>query len=403
MNLTKLKRVALLQAGGTPTVDDASLWNEDGSGLPWVSIGDMSDGRPVTSTARAVSRAGLESKSLPVGEAGTLLFAMYASVGAVGRLAVRASWNQAILGISPMSGVSDSRFVGYWLEHLRPSLGALTRSNTQDNLNAEQVGNFPFPAMGLAEQRAIADYLDTETARIDALITKKQQLIHLLEERWMTDLANVFAADSGGESRRVGAYAEVVLGRQRSPKHEIGDYQKNYLRAANVKAGHLDLSDVKKMNFDPIETTRFRLEAGDVLVTEGSGSRSAVGASAVWRGEITGEVCFQNTLLRMRPRQGVQARFLAWWAQFAHSSGLFAEIAGGANIYHLSAERVRDIPMRKYSDLEQQAISLKLDDSWALHDLAKQKLVQQVSLLADRRTALISAAVIGDLDGSGEA
>ena len=37
----------------------------------------------------------------------------------------------------------------------------------------------------LGEQRAIADYLDTETARIDALITKKRRLITLLEERWV--------------------------------------------------------------------------------------------------------------------------------------------------------------------------------------------------------------------------
>jgi type I restriction enzyme, S subunit len=165
-------------------VDDASMWSEsDEDGLPWVSIGDMSDGQPVTTTARRVTESGLESKRLPIGEPGTLLFAMYASVGAVGRLATRATWNQALLGIAPRFGLSDERFIRYWLEHLRPSLSALTRSNTQDNLNAEQVGNFPFPDMPLAEQRAIADYLDAETARIDALIAKKQQLIHLLEER----------------------------------------------------------------------------------------------------------------------------------------------------------------------------------------------------------------------------
>ena len=43
--------------------------------------------------------------------------------------------------------------------------------------------HFPVLHPPLAEQRAIADYLDAETARIDALIAKKQQLIHLLEER----------------------------------------------------------------------------------------------------------------------------------------------------------------------------------------------------------------------------
>src|SRR6476469_684584 len=52
--------------------------------------------------------------------------------------------------------------------------------------------------------------------------------------------------------------------------------------------GYLDLTDVKQMNFTPTEQRVFSLKPGDVLVTEGSGSLSAVGASAVWNDEIEG-------------------------------------------------------------------------------------------------------------------
>ena len=54
---------------------------------------------------------------------------------------------------------------------------------TRFGLRAEAIANTELPVPPLTEQRAIADYLDAETARIDALITKKQKLIHLLEER----------------------------------------------------------------------------------------------------------------------------------------------------------------------------------------------------------------------------
>jgi len=119
-----------------------------------------------------------------------------------------------------------------------------------------------------------------------------------------------------------------------------------YLRAANVKDGALDLSDVKSMNFTPDEQRLFALRPGDVLVTEGSGSLTAVGASAVWSGELPGTVCFQNTLLRLRPRsEATDPKFLAWWARHAFASGLFASIATGANIFHVSAERVRSLPV----------------------------------------------------------
>ena len=54
-------------------------------------------------------------------------------------------------------------------------------------------------ASPLEEQRAIADYLDTETARIDALITKKRRLITLLEERFR-ELERASTLDANAES-----------------------------------------------------------------------------------------------------------------------------------------------------------------------------------------------------------
>lgn len=114
-----------------------------------------------------------------------------------------------------------------------------------------------------------------------------------------------------------------------------------YLRAANVKDGALDLDDVLSMNFTPSEQRIFSLRPGDVLITEGSGSLTAVGASARWSGEMSGAVCFQNTLVRLRALRLTDSGFLSWWCRHAFASGLFASIATGANIFHLSAERVR--------------------------------------------------------------
>ncbi len=181
------------------------------------------------------------------------------------------------------------------------------------------------------------------------------------------------------EVRPLRAYADVQLGRQRSPKDDVGPHMVPYLRAANVKDGELDLSDVKEMNFSPDEQRRFALKPGDVLVSEGSGSLAAVGASAVWRGEISGTVCFQNTLLRVRPRATTDARFLAWWCRHAFADGMFASVATGANIYHLSAERLRDLPMTFLAIDRQRAIADVLDVATARIDeliVKKQRLIE---------------------------
>ena len=302
MKLTKLKRVAVLRAGGTPAVQAERFWQEPPHGVPWVAIGDMSDGRVVSHTVRHVSAEGIAEKRLPVGHPGTVLFAMYASLGAVAELAVEASWNQALLGIEPMPGVSERRFVRYWLEHLRPSLGALARSNTQDNLNAEQVGNLDFPVLSPEAQRAIADYLDTETNRIDTLITKKRRMIELLDEYDQSLVDDHFEHATTDGLARLGYLAEVrsgvTLSRTRPTTRD--DVRVPYLRVANVQHDRLDLTEVKTVTVDRATAQRTALRSGDVLMTEG-GDIDKLGRGTVWRGEI--DPCLhQNHVFAVRAR-----------------------------------------------------------------------------------------------------
>ncbi|GAB2464413.1 hypothetical protein GCM10027187_35490 [Streptosporangium sandarakinum] len=194
--------------------------------------------------------------------------------------------------------------------------------------------------------------------------------------------------------------AEVALGRQRSPQHAEGPHMVPYLRAANVKDGQLALDDVLTMNFTPQEQRIFSLRPGDVLVTEGSGSLSSVGAAAVWSGEIEGTVCFQNTLLRLRPRPGVtDGRFLGWWARSAFGSGLFASVATGANIYHVSAERVRALPIEVPS-LEKQGRIADFLDGQVTQTLQIQVMrAKQRLILNERAASLITEVLVPGVAG----
>lgn len=194
---------------------------------------------------------------------------------------------------------------------------------------------------------------------------------------------------SAWEDRRLLGVAEVILGRQRSPQNAAGPHMVPYLRAANVQPGRIDLTDVKAMNFTPREQGTFKLLPGDVLVTEGSGSIASVGASARWEGPADTVMCFQNTLLRLRARPRTDPRWLAWWAQHAFVSGLFAAVAGGANIYHLSADRVRSLPVALPPLDEQRRVADFLDTEIALLDELSQLRGTQAGLLVDRWRARI--------------
>lgn len=169
-----------------------------------------------------------------------------------------------------------------------------------------------------------------------------------------------------------------------------------YLRAANVKDGELDLADVKEMNFDPGERAAYSLRHGDILVTEGSGSLAAVGASAVWRGDLPGTVCFQNTLIRLRPRPDIaDGRYLGWWARSAYVSGQFASIASGANIRHLSAERVKGLPVALPPLDEQRRIADFLDTETEHIDKLAQLRSRQLEMVAEHDAAATYDAIRG--------
>ncbi|MFN3842095.1 MAG: restriction endonuclease subunit S [Rehaibacterium terrae] len=171
-----------LISGGTPDTNNEEYWADGDEGVAWVAIGDMSTQALVTTTEKKITESGVLSKRLRVLRPGTLIYSMYASIGHVAELGIPATINQALLGFEFSENVVPA-FAKWWLRHLQPLLLAEASSNTQDNLNADKVKNLPFPALPIHQQTCIANYLDRETARIDALIAEKERMLALLEEK----------------------------------------------------------------------------------------------------------------------------------------------------------------------------------------------------------------------------
>lgn len=139
------------------------------------------------------------------------------------------------------------------------------------------------------------------------------------------------------------------------------------------------------MNFDPAEQAIFRLAAGDVLMTEGSGSVATVGTSAVWRADLPGIVCFQNTLLRLRPRPGVtDGRFVAWWARHAHASGQIAAVTTGANIQHIGSDGLKDLRIHVP----------QLEEQWRIADFLDDRVARIDQIITARRAQLSSQQLL---------
>ena len=123
--------------------------------------------------------------------------------------------------------------------------------------------------------------------------------------------------------------------------------------------GGISLDDVKEMNFDDTEFKKYRLEPGDLLLNEASGSPNEVGKPALWDGEIS-DCCFQNTLLRLRPH-GVTLDYLYWYCYASALSGRFGEAGRGVNIRHLGKQGLAQFPISVAPRDEQDQIVKRID------------------------------------------
>ena len=110
-----------------------------------------------------------------------------------------------------------------------------------------------------------------------------------------------------------------------------------YMRAANVTWNGLDLSDVKEMDFTPAEYETYGLWAGDILLSEASGTADEVGKPAVWNGEVD-DCCFQNTLIRVRAGSELVPYLFHHLLSDART-GALGRAARGVGIHHLGAQR----------------------------------------------------------------
>lgn len=171
-----------------------------------------------------------------------------------------------------------------------------------------------------------------------------------------------------------------------------------YLRVANVQADRIDLSSVTEITVPREVAARSTLRPGDVLMTEG-GDIDKLGRGTVWRGELP-DALHQNHVFALRPDpERLNGDYLAFLTRSLHGRCYF-ESTGvrSTNLASTSSSKVLSFPI-PLPPLEQQRQAVAdIRSALDLADQAKSALQRQLSLLAERRRSLITAAVTGQID-----
>jgi len=261
-------------------------------------------------------------------------------------------------------------------------------------INALDLGELRVRVPSHEEQRAIADYLDTETARIDALITKKRRMIELLEQRRSIEIETlVRAAASAKELPLKHAVRDVTVGIVITPAAWYADDGVPAVRGVNVSPGQIDMNDCVYLTDEGhLINRKSTIRSGDVLVVR----TGQAGAAAVVPDELDGTNCID--LLLIRPSQRVAPRFLEYVLNSDWTMKHIEKHSVGTIQSHFNVGALRQLPMPLPTLEEQNAVVHELDLTCGIIDDAMAKLQRQLDLLMEHRQALITAAVTGELE-----
>ena len=164
------------RAGSTPPKGEPRYYaNGD---IPWVLVGDLNDAH-VSKITKRITNAAIEERPLRINPVGSVLVAMYMSIGKCGILDIPAATNQAICACIPFDNAL-STWLHSWILSQRMGLTKMGSGSTQLNISREKLTGYLIAIPPLAEQRRIV-------AKVDELMPLVEEYGRLEDARTSLD------------------------------------------------------------------------------------------------------------------------------------------------------------------------------------------------------------------------
>lgn len=282
------------------------------------------------------------------------------------------------------------------------------------NLNGTMIGDLLLPVSPVSEQMAIANFLDHETAKIETLIDKQQQLIKLLKEKRQAVISHAVTKglnpdapmkDSGVEwlgevpehwdvTRLKYECSSIVDCMHSTPQYDPdGEYPA--IRTADISPGFLNVIGARKVSEIVFNERNGRHvpEYNDIIYSR-EGERYGMAALVP---ENT-NVCLAQRVMLFRVKCPDSASFLMW---HLNSNSVYMQAYQdviGATSPHINVETIKNFYMAWPPLNERQYIAAHISSRLKKFDKLAEKAEAKITLLQERRTALISAAVTGKID-----
>jgi type I restriction enzyme S subunit len=416
-NTIPIRRIADMHNGGTPTADAAN-W---GGTILWATPRDIGrvHGGYLDSTERTITEVG-SSNGAPVVPPGSVILSTRAPVGYIAITTEKMAFNQGCRALVPRTSVVSSQYLSYALQSSTEQLKAAAQGTTFLELSGTSLSDIRVPLPPRGRQQLIVDFLDRETAEIDAFIADQERLIELLDERRVATIThavikgldpNAPMKDSGLEW--VGQIPEhwrmMPIKRTASIRGRIGF--RGYTTAdlvddgsgaialspGNMREGRLRWENSTYISWEKyFESPEIVVSSGDTLLVK---TGSTFGKTAYVELSEKSHVTINPQIVILRP-YCMDSYFFHCSISNSRVHNEFRSYPTGGTTPTMTESRIGSIEIAVPDYKEQRAIADFLKRETAELDAAISDAREAIALSRERRAALISAAVTGQLDVS---
>lgn len=411
-----------MAGGGTPDRRETQYWQGE---IPWVSPKDMKSDS-ITDTEDHISAEGLSNSAtqmvppnsvLLVTRSGILRHSIPVAVNAV-----PVTLNQDMRAFLPDERLAPSFLARLIQGHQAKLLTAWSKVGaTVESLESDLIGDTLIPLPPRREQEAVTVFLDREVARLDALVAAKQRLLGLLAEKRKAIIATAVARgldpdvklrDSGmpwlGEipahwnATRLKFHLRGIT-QGWSPQCEglpADPDDWGVLKAGCVNGDTFKAEENKRLPDSELPFPEIEVRPGDVVMSRAN-TTELVGSAAIVPAEVRPRLMLSDKLYRLVVKADeLLPEFLVYFLRTPSGRFDFERTASGASnsMQNISQDVVRNLLLPVPPLAEQHAIVAYIARETAKLDAIRTATERTIALLKERRSALIAAAVTGQLD-----
>lgn len=389
----KLGTITEILAGGTPSRADKNYW---GKGIPWVKISDMHD-KIVVKTEEEITLDGLKNSSAKLLPKGTLLFSIFATIGAISILGIEACTNQAIVGLKLNPNVETS-YIYFALFLLKDNIKLEGKGVAQKNINQSVLKGINVPIAPLAEQKRIVDKIELLFSRLDEAKDLIQKSLDEFEDRKSAILHKAFNGKLINNLEYSNKYLNEICTVITDGTHQTPKYtdQSGYvfLSSKNVRTGKINWDDVKYIPEELHEQLYSRIapQLDDILLAK----NGTTGIAAIVDKDVIFDIYVSLALLRPR-KEVVDPKYLLYMINSPDTKEYFDASLKGIGVPNLHLKYIRNTLIPIPLDIKnQQEIVRILDEFFEKEDKSKE-LLDMIDQIEEMKKSILSRAFRGEL------